>query len=426
MNRRHFLQRASVAAGAGLAGPALAASQPSTLPAGKAEACILLWLGGGPAQVDTFDPKKLGDPKERVAGSAYPAIDTAVPGVQVSENLPETAKRLDRMTILRGTNHDVIDEHAAAVHFMHTGRPVSGTIRYPSIGSLVAHEKGDPDAEIPPYVLEGYPSVSRGAGFLGAAYGYLYLTDTRKGPEGFAPPPGTTHDQRQRRRELLELVREAAREGASPNDPLRDYDAVMERADRLANGRFRKVFDLATEDAGLRERYGGEFGQRCLLARRLVEEGVRFVEVMHNLNFTNGTGWDTHNDGQVKQHLLIRELDQAYAVLLDDLEERGMLDKTIVTIAGEFGRPSAFDSGGGRGHQGSAFSVVLAGGGMNHRGALGATDEASKEVVDRPVSVADYHATIHHALGIDYTKYLYDGDRPVPIVDRGSAIAELF
>ncbi len=172
--------------------------------------------------------------------------------------------------------------------------------------------------------------------------------------------------------------------------------------------------------------YGGEFGQRCLLARRLTETGVSFVEVAHNLNFVNGTGWDTHQEGQQNQWTIIEELDQALAALIDDLESRKRLDKTLIVIGTEFGRPAEFDGKGGRGHQSSTFTLVLAGGGLNHRGAIGVTDDLSKEVVERPVSVPDFHATIHHALGIDFQAELYDGNRPVPITDGGKPIAELF
>ncbi len=204
------------------------------------------------------------------------------------------------------------------------------------------------------------------------------------------------------------------------------YDDVIGQSQELAAGSFQDTFELDREPAGLRETYGGEFGQRCLLARRLVQKGVRFVEVLHNLNFVNGTGWDTHNQGQLKQHLLIQEVDVALSALIDDLEQKQMLDKTLIVLASEFGRPAEFDGGGGRGHQGSAFSTVLAGGGLRHVGAWGETDELSKQPLSHPVSVADFHATIHQALGIDPHKELFDGDRPVPITDNGTPVAELF
>ena len=158
----------------------------------------------------------------------------------------------------------------------------------------------------------------------------------------------------------------------------------------------------------------------------MIERGVRFVEVAHNLNFVNGTGWDTHNQGQLNQHVLIDQLDRALSAMIDDLESRGRLDQTLIVVATEFGRPAGFDGGGGRGHQSTAFTMVLCGGGLNHQGAYGVTDELSKSIVERPVSVPDFHATIHHALGIDPSAYLYDGDRPVPITDGGTPIGELF
>jgi arylsulfatase A-like enzyme len=176
----------------------------------------------------------------------------------------------------------------------------------------------------------------------------------------------------------------------------------------------------------LRAQYGGEFGQRCLLARRLVERGVRFIEVSHNLNFINGTGWDVHNAGIKQQHGLIAELDTALASLIVDLETRRLLDRTLIVITSVFGRPPDFDSGGGRGHQGRTFTCVLAGGGLRHCGAYGETDELSRKYVRDPVSVPDFFATIHAAMGVDYTKNLYDGDRPVPITDGGKPIAALF
>jgi uncharacterized protein (DUF1501 family) len=185
-------------------------------------------------------------------------------------------------------------------------------------------------------------------------------------------------------------------------------------------------FKLADEPADLRNSYGGEFGQRCLLARRLVQAGVRFIEVSHNLNFMNGTGWDVHNEGIQNQHLLIQELDTALAALVDDLEKKQLLDRTLIVVGTEFGRPPEFDGRGGRGHQGTAFSMVLAGGGLNHRGAFGVTDELAKKVVENPVSIPDFHATIHCALGIDPAKELMDASRPVPITDGGTPVAALF
>ncbi len=431
LTRRQFLHQASLAGATGIALSQAIGAAPSPIEnstrRAPCEACILLWLGGGVAHTDTWDPKHLGDPAQRIAGSAYPSIDTAVPGVRVSTHLKKVARRLDELTILRTVYHNVIDEHAAAVNFLYTGRPTSGTIVYPSIGSVISHQRGAAAEGVPAYVLAGYPTVSRGPGFLGSEHRFLYITDTRRGPAGLSLPAGVSPARQTRRRELQRLVTEAAlTQYPEKDDPIQGYGRVIDASHDLAAGKFRQAFDLDEESASLRRTYGSEFGQRCLLARRLVERGVRFVEVLHNLNFSNGTGWDTHNDGQLNQHLLIKDLDDAMAALIDDLKAKHLLDKTLIVVASEFGRPITFDSGGGRGHQASTFSVVLAGGGLRHRGALGDTDEAAKKPLSHPVSIPDLHATIHHALGIDPQTVLYAGDRPVPITDGGKPARSLF
>ena len=398
------------------------------VPVGKAEHCIMVWLGGGSCHIDTWDPKMLGDAKQKAKkpGSYYPAIDTAIEGVQVCEHLPKCADILDRFNLVRSVHHDVIDEHAAATNRMHTGRSTSGTITYPSIGSLVAHQRGAASDSAPAYVLIGYPNVTRGPGFLGAKAGYVYLTDTSQGPAGLSRPPHIDSDRQTRREHLLGELRRGYLGRKRENALVENYDAVVSEALRLSGPDFMKVFDLAGESDELRNSYGGEFGQRCLLSRRLVQSGVRFIEVSHNLNFVNGTGWDTHNDGQLNQHLLIKELDGALSTLVLDLEEKKLLDKTLIVVASEFGRPAAFDGGGGRGHHADAFTVVLAGGGLKNGITIGTTDELGMKIVDRPVSVPDLHATIHCALGINPHDELYAGDRPVPITDMGQPVHELF
>jgi hypothetical protein len=329
---------------------------------------------------------------------------------------------MDRVTAVRTVNHKVIDEHAFATNLVHTGRVTSGTVTYPSVGSVVAHERGAAGPDVPAYILIGYPNVSRGPGFLGAKHGYVYLTDTTAGPAGFTRPPHVGEDRAADRRKLLGAISPQPRTGSAVGE----YEDAQAEALRLAGPSFQRHFDLKSEPASLRETYGGEFGQRCLLARRLVQAGVRFVEVSHNLNFLNGTGWDVHNEGINNQHLLIREMDTALSALVADLEAKKLLDKTLIVVGTEFGRPPEFDGRGGRGHQGTAFSLVLAGGGLKHRGAFGVTDELGKAVVADPVSIPDFHATVHCALGIDPVKELFDGPRPVPITDGGSPIRALF
>ena len=428
LTRRAFLARTGTGAAAlSLGGLCpLIAQEKKTYPQGKAEHCIFVWLGGGAAHMDTWDPKRVGDPQKKIAGSAYPAIDTAIPGVQVCEHLKGCAKILDRFALLRTVNHDIIDEHAAATNFVHTGRRPTGTITYPSIGSLVAHERGALADGIPPYVVIGYPMIMRGPGFLGAKHGYVYLTDTEKGPAGLTRPSYVNTARAADRERLLGELRKgyAAR---NPGDKvIADYDEAVGSSFTLANGDFMKAFNLTTEASSLRQTYGGEFGQRCMLARRLVQRGVRFIEVSFNLNFINGTGWDTHNDGQLNQHILIQQLDQGLAALVSDLEKNRLLDKTLIVVATEFGRPPEFDGGGGRGHQGKAFSIALAGGGLKTGQVVGETDELAKAPVKQPLSVPDVHATIHCALGIDPSKNIFDGPRPVPITDRGEPARQLF
>ena len=423
LTRRNFLKTGSLT---GLCLPSITQAKQiaSGNPLGKTEHVISIWLGGGMGQIDTFDPKQKGDPKEKIPGSYYDSIDTAVPGVQLCEHLPRMAPLMDRITAVRSVNHKVIDEHAAATNFMHTGRAISGTVTYPSIGSLIAHERGPADDSAPAYVVIGYPNVTRGPGFLGSKHGYLYLTDTSQGPAGLSRPKNISSFRQDRRNKLLSDLRNSTER---PEDPrLAGYDEIIDESIRLSGPSFNRAFELENEPTTLRENYGGEFGQRCLLSRRLIERGVRFVEVSHNLNFLNGTGWDVHNEGILNQYQLIREMDIAVSALILDLEKKSLLDKTLIMITTEFGRPPEFDGGGGRGHQGKAMTCVLAGGGLNHCGAYGRTDEISKKIVENPVSVPDFFATVCAAMQIDSGKYLYDGDRPVPITDNGNPIKQLF
>lgn len=343
MDRRLFLRSSAAACAASQIGWRVAhgdetASEVITAhaglpPMGSAEHCIFIWLGGGMSQVDSFDPKARGSSKERKAGTDYDVIDTAVAGVQVTEHLRRTAARMDRITAVRSVHHEMIDEHAAAVYWVHIGRPVSGTVQYPSLGSAVAHQLGAADDAAPPYVVIGYPNVTRGPGFLGPKHGYLYLTDLKLGPRGLSRPDFVTPERQDRRLQMLSTLRESSLDRLGTAKQVQEYDAALNENIRLAGNSFLPVFDLEQETAGTRELYGSEFGQRCLLARRLTERGVRFVEVAHNLNFVNGTGWDTHKEGQQSQWLLLDELDQALAALIDDLEARKRLDKTLIVSA---------------------------------------------------------------------------------------------
>ncbi len=410
---------------AGQCGP-WARGSDASFPRGTTEHVIMLWMGGGQSQVDTWDQKRVTKDGRKDPGSAYPGISTAIPGVEICEHLSMMAPRMDRCVPVRSVHHEVIDEHGAAAYRMHVGRPVSGTVIYPSLASIVSAMKGPGSDLMPSYVLMGQPSAGRNPGFLGAEHGPLVVTSTTAGPRGLVRPARIS-DERAARRMAMLTDAEDRFLAESGQDPRVAGDiAVAHTGFKLAGPEFMGSFDLTQEPADLRENYGDEFGQRCLLARRLVERGCRFVEVSYDLNFKNGTGWDTHNEGQQGQHHLIQSLDRAMATLLDDLEEKKLLDKTLIVVSGEFGRPSGFDSQGGRGHQGKAFSVVLAGGGLRTGQAIGATDELCEAIVEQPVSVPDLFATILAATGCDPAETLYAGDRPVPATDRGVPIPQLF
>ncbi len=207
------------------------AEQTGKLLCGKAQHVISIWLGGGMGQIDTFDPKRQGDPKKNQAGSYYQAIDTAVSGVQVCEHLHQLAPLMDRVTAVRTIHHEVIDEHAAATNRMHTGRSIAGTVTYPSIGSIIANQRGATADGIPPYVLIGYPNVTRGPGFLGARNGYLYLTDTKQGPAGLSRPSEITQQRQSRREEFLATLR--SNTPASSDDRLNDYDDAIRQIEQI-------------------------------------------------------------------------------------------------------------------------------------------------------------------------------------------------
>ncbi len=430
LSRRQFIAHSAAAASiAALRTPAFAEEKKTALtppPLGKAEHCLFIWLSGGMSHLDTFDAKTTKGDGLKKPGCYYDTIETAIPGVRFCEHLPRLAKMAGHLVPLRTVNHTVIDEHAAAVNRMHTGRPVSGSVVYPSIGSIIAHQRKAAGEGVPPYVLIGYPSATRGPGFLGPKAGYVYLTDTAAGPAGLTRMPGITDDRQKRRESLLASLR-SDYVGRNPGDKLvQDYDDAIGEVFKLQGGDFMKAFDLASEPGSIRQSYGDEFGQRCMLARRLIQRGVRFVEVGFNLNFVNGAGWDTHNAAQKQQHALIQRLDEGVSALITDLKNQHLLDKTLIVIATEFGRPAAFDAGGGRGHYGKCFSAVLAGGGLRTGQFVGTTDDLAMNIVEEPVSVPDLFATIFATMGINPAKNLIADERPVPITDKGEVIRKLF
>jgi len=411
--RRQFL---SLSAAAALAGglparlAAFAADQPQT------KSCIVLWMSGGPSHLDTFDLKP--DAPSNVRGEFKP-IDTSVAGIQISEHFPKLALQMEHAAVLRGMR-TVESDHQLATYHVHTGyQNRAGGAAFPSLGSIVSHELGKADFPLPSFVCIGRgPRHATRSGFLGPDHQPLDVADPDRGTDNLEPLVSPAEFARQ-----FDLVR---RFDASFQDTYRSASALahtsaLERAVRLMNADQKRAFDLELESDAVRERYGrGSFGQGCLMARRLVETGVRFVEVAMG----DGVGWDTHRDNFPRTKSLSQEVDVGMSALLEDLHRTGRLDTTLVVWMGEFGRSPQITSGAGRNHWARAWSAVLAGGGIRGGQVIGRTDRTASEVVDRPIGVTDFLATLCAVLGIDYKRQnrVPGVDRPVPIVDTTKKI----
>jgi uncharacterized protein (DUF1501 family) len=370
-------------------------------------------MAGGPSQTDTFDLKP-----GHANGGPFKEIATAAGGVRVGEHLPQLARQMKRLAVVRSMQSREGDHSRATVH-LRTGYRPEGSIRFPSLGSLVSHERAVATADLPGFVSVtpqgafAQPSVS--AGFLGPRHAPLVVAGGAGGlrVEDLVPQ-GVT---RERARERLETLREIesaflrSRPGAGTAGHVTAYD----RAVRLQRPAAARAFDLTQEPHALRDRYGrGPFGQGCLLARRLVERGVPFVEV------TLG-GWDTHDNNFEQVRSLCGVLDPAWATLMQDLGDRGMLDSTLVVWMGEFGRTPGINPRNGRDHYPAAWSVVLGGGGVQGGQVVGRTSKDGMRVDDRPVQPADLMATICLALGLDPRKQNASNvDRPIRLADPGA------
>jgi hypothetical protein len=387
---------------------------------GRQRSCILLWMNGGPSQLDTFDLK----PGHK-NGGPYKDIATAVPGIKISEHLPGIAKHTKDMAIIRSMSSKEGD-HGQATHMMLTGYREQEAVRYPELGSIISKELGKPDNELPNFVsISPFRFSNAGSGFLGPQYAPLVVTGDSDNPqaranmsvENLMPPKGGDLAALQSRFELLDFVQgEFNRRYKS--DSAVSHKANYERAVRMVKSQAKAAFKLEDEPAALRDAYGrNRFGQGCLLARRLVERDVPFVEV--TLSGPQGN-WDTHanNFEAVKQ--LSEILDPAWSTLMTDLKERKLLETTLIVWMGEFGRTPTINPNKGRDHFPVAWSTVLAGGGIQGGQVWGSTGESGMQVEKDPVSVPDYLATICAALGIDHTKEnITEEGRPIPIVDRG-------
>jgi Protein of unknown function (DUF1501) len=375
---------------------------------GKAKAVIMLQLSGGLSQIDSFDPK--------TGASKGPgeAIGTKA-GYQLSSFLPETAKIADRITVIRSMTAKV-GVHEQARYLMRTGFEKRGTIVHPTIGAWAQHFLGASHQTLPSSVCVNRPS-NHGNGFFPATLSPLPILDPDEGLKNAVPRADTSVMEKR-----LALLTEMDRKfSANAKDPaVSAYDEFYESTLRLMKGKDLECFDLSKEADPIREKYGkNRFGQGCLLARRLVEGGVRFVEV-------ESGGWDMHKDikGGMEDRGL--EFDTAFAALVSDLDARGLLDDVMVVVATEFGRKPQFD-GSGRGHHPLVFSSVIAGGGAKRGYVHGASDAAGGHVDRDPVTVGDLHATVAHAFGLPVeSPAISPSGRPFTIGNKGKPVVSLF
>ncbi|HEY5314584.1 MAG TPA: DUF1501 domain-containing protein [Pirellulales bacterium] len=426
IKRRDFLRvgalGAGLASGTGLnlAGFLRQAAAGQLQPA-KAQSAIYIRLGGGPTHLDTFDMKPDGDSAMR--GELKP-IKTNVPGVEFCECLPKLATVADKFTILRGVSH-TLAAHDLGTKYLNTGNRPLPSLEYPGLGAVVSKELQSP-AELPPFVA--VPNTPQAGGFLGIQYGPFNTNTSPKfgSPfvvRGLALDGDLTLDDVNRRQKLLASVDTAFRGYEQKINVLGGMDEFSERAySMISSKRSREAFDVSREPRDVAERFGeSEMGQSCLLACRLVASGVRFVTV-------NSNRWDMHQDifSSLREKSL-PELDGALSALLTTLYERGLLDSTMVIVAGEFGRTPKINARGGRDHWPRAMFVLMAGGGVRGGQVIGASDSNGMGPAGEAITPDQMAASFYHALGIDYHKeYHTNTGRPVMIVRQGNVIPGLF
>ncbi len=422
MSGRGVVGRRSFLRGIGLGAAGLAGLSFTDLMAVQADelrkrqmSCILLWMGGGPSQLDTWDPK----PGTDVGGDTQ-AIATSVPGVQVAGHFPRVARVMDDVAIIRSmTNKE--GNHQRATYQLHTGYAPSGTVKHPSFGCVLGAELGDPKFDLPHIVSIGTrdSGSGMGAGILGVKYEPFQVPDPLRPPLNveLPVPPGRFV----RRLNLMHSLEVAGFGNSGGMDRVREHHDVYKQTASMVLSPHMRAFDVEAEDAKTRALYGPTpFGQGCLLARRLVEAGVTFVEVKSN-------GWDNHakvTDAVAKN---AGSVDPGFASLVADLKRRGMLDKTLVIWMGEFGRTPKINPGAGRDHFPRVFSVALAGGGVKGGQVIGSSTADGSAVKDNPVAVVDLMASFCTALKIDPKKEnVSPQGRPIKIVDGGKPIRGLF
>ena len=381
------------------------------LPAPKAKACILLWMNGGPSHLDTFDPKP-----GAATGGPFKAIKTRVPEIEICEHFPQVADQANHLAIIRGMTSKE-GNHQRAQYLMHTGYAPNPTIIHPSMGGWVSEELGDPKSDLPSFVSISGPSI--GAGFLGVQHGPFVVQNPTQPPQNSVYARNVNVTRFQQRQSALDMLESqfAAETGDGKVKGRRD---VYTKAVRMMHSPRLKAFDLTEEAEAVKKAYGdNNFGRGCLMARRLVESGVKFVEVVQD-------GWDTHQDNFGRTTKLMNTVDPAMANLLKDLEERKLLDSTLVIWMGEFGRTPRINGNEGRDHYPQAWNAVLAGGGVRGGITYGQTDAEGAKVVDKPVLVPDFFATVATLLGMNPSKSLLTPvGRPIAITEKGKPVTEL-
>ncbi len=392
----------------------------------KPKSCILLWMSGGPTQTDTFDLKP-----EHENGGPSKAIETAVPGIRISEHLPGIAKQMKDMAIIRSMNTSEGD-HGRGTELMLTGfRPGQQAVRYPTLGSMVSKEIGPPDNELPNFVSISsfqFAPNAHGPGYLGPQFAPLVVSGASDNPqaranlsiENLRPPINVDAESMKNRVSVLEFLQKEFGSKTS-SFSAKAHRANYERAVRMVESQAKNAFKLSEETNELRDKYGrNRFGQGCLLARRLVERGVSFVEVTLSEVNNNPVSWDTHANNFERVRELSEVLDPAWSTLMEDLRERGLLDSTLIVWMGEFGRTPKINDNGGRDHFPVAWSTVLGGGGIQGGQVIGDTGKDGMAVVNRPVKTKDLIATICTTLGIDpKTENISLEGRPIKVIDAG-------
>ena len=387
---------------------------------GTAKSVIYIYLPGGAAHQETFDPKPFAPVEYR---GPMGSIETSIPGVRLGEMLTHTAKVVDKIAICRSMTHGEA-AHERGTHNMFTGYRPSPALQYPSMGSVVAHEFG-PRNNLPPYVcIPNQPNEFAGTGYLSSSYAGFSLgsdpADKNFQVRDLSLPGGVDGGRFDKRRRMLDVVNGYFRE-KEKSDSLDALDTFYDRAYSLISSQqAREAFDMAKEPDAIKDEYGrNQAGMRMLLARRLVEAGVRFVTLTYG-------GWDMHDNIQNGIKNQVPALDQGFATLIRDLDRRGLLSSTLVCIGSEFGRTPKINNLAGRDHWPKVFSVVMAGGGIKQGLVYGSSNATASEPEDDPLTVEDWATTIYDRLGIVADKELMaPGDRPIEIVDGGKVRKEL-